>query len=276
MAKKKQKEKEIYSEVKRFNELSAEEIDEVAAKLREMSPKYEELIRPGIIETQKWLEFEQKVEEIATRSEHVLNVMPQRTQAPEVGQEGRTAQISAEASSDQRIAERLERVSVHKSTINTEAGPRINQYSISRSATEEETTPKLTHTTPPPSPIIINITNQTSKSKQNQKRRKKAKQIRAKRFTNSTENSSEESEEEERRGKFSHSTDNSSEESEEDEQLQRNIRLKQKKMEYSPTQTTEQVNKPENPKKEKHLKGSTIHAALHSSMGVSKEISWKK
>ena len=54
----KKKQKEIYSEVKRFGELSPEEIDEVAAKLRGMSPKYEELIRPEIIETQKWLEYE--------------------------------------------------------------------------------------------------------------------------------------------------------------------------------------------------------------------------
>ena len=38
-----------------------EEIDEVAARLREMSPKFEDMIRPEIIETQKWLEYIEEV-----------------------------------------------------------------------------------------------------------------------------------------------------------------------------------------------------------------------
>ena len=41
---------EIYEEVKRFGELTEEKIDEVAARLREMSPKFEDMIRPEIIE----------------------------------------------------------------------------------------------------------------------------------------------------------------------------------------------------------------------------------
>ena len=47
------RDQEIYEEVKRFRELSSEEIDEVAAKLRKISPKFEDLIRPGIMETQE-------------------------------------------------------------------------------------------------------------------------------------------------------------------------------------------------------------------------------
>ena len=47
------------------------------------------------METQKWLEYEQEVEKIATRSENVYNVMPQREQTPEsqeVNQEDYTSQ----------------------------------------------------------------------------------------------------------------------------------------------------------------------------------------
>ena len=72
------KDQEIYEEVKRFKELSSEEIDEVAAKIRKISPKFEDLIRPEIMETQKWLEYEQEVERIAIRRENVYAVMPLR------------------------------------------------------------------------------------------------------------------------------------------------------------------------------------------------------
>ena len=75
------KDQEIYEEVKRFRELSSEEIYEVAAKLRKISPKFEDLIRPGIMETQEWLEYEQEVERIATRRENVYAVMPQRKES---------------------------------------------------------------------------------------------------------------------------------------------------------------------------------------------------
>ena len=57
---------EVYEEVKRFEELNSEEIDEVAAKIRKISPKFEDLIRPEIMETQKWLEYEEEMERIAT------------------------------------------------------------------------------------------------------------------------------------------------------------------------------------------------------------------
>ena len=65
------KDQEIYAKVKRFKELSSEEIDVVAAKIRRISPKYEDLFRPEIMETQEWLEYEQEVERIATRRENV-------------------------------------------------------------------------------------------------------------------------------------------------------------------------------------------------------------
>ena len=69
---------EVYEEVKGFEELNSEEIDEVAAKIRKISPKFEDLIRPEIMETQKWLEYEQDVEKIAIRRENVYAVMPLR------------------------------------------------------------------------------------------------------------------------------------------------------------------------------------------------------
>ena len=72
------KDQEIYEELKRFKELSSEEIDVVAAKIRKISPKFEDLVRPEIMETQNWLEYEQEVERRATRRENVYAVMPLR------------------------------------------------------------------------------------------------------------------------------------------------------------------------------------------------------
>ena len=48
-----------------YEELNSEEIDEVAAKIRKISPKFEDLNRPDIIDTMKWLEYEKEVERIA-------------------------------------------------------------------------------------------------------------------------------------------------------------------------------------------------------------------
>ena len=42
--------------------MNSEEIDEVAAKIRKISPKFDDLIRPDVINTQKWLKYEQEVE----------------------------------------------------------------------------------------------------------------------------------------------------------------------------------------------------------------------
>ena len=50
----------------------------MAAKIRKISPKFEDLIRPEVMETQKWLEYEQEVERIASRRENIYAVMPPR------------------------------------------------------------------------------------------------------------------------------------------------------------------------------------------------------
>ena len=49
---------EVCEEFKSFEELSPKEIDEVAAKIRKIRPKFEDLNRPDIIGTMKWLEYE--------------------------------------------------------------------------------------------------------------------------------------------------------------------------------------------------------------------------
>ena len=64
--------------MKRFSELNKEEIDEVAEKIRRISPKFEDLFRPEVRGTQKELEYEQEVEKIAARSENIFAVMPPR------------------------------------------------------------------------------------------------------------------------------------------------------------------------------------------------------
>ena len=74
---------DYYKKVKRFSELTKEEIDIVAGKIRKISPKFEDLFRPEIKGSQEDREYEQEVEKIAARSENVYAVMPQRTELTE-------------------------------------------------------------------------------------------------------------------------------------------------------------------------------------------------
>ena len=69
---------EEYEEVKSFKELNSEEIDEVAARFRKISPKFKDLIRPDVIDTKRWLEYKQEVERIANCRENFYAVMPPR------------------------------------------------------------------------------------------------------------------------------------------------------------------------------------------------------
>ena len=69
---------DYYKEVKRFSELTEEEIDIVAGKLRTISPKFEDLFRPEIEGGQEEKEYKKIVEEYSARSELVYSVMPQR------------------------------------------------------------------------------------------------------------------------------------------------------------------------------------------------------
>ena len=69
--------------MKIFSELTKEERDIVAGKLRNISPKFEDLFRPEIKGSQEDRECEQEVEKFAARSENVYAVMPQRKEFTE-------------------------------------------------------------------------------------------------------------------------------------------------------------------------------------------------
>ena len=59
---------DYYKEVKRFSELTEEEIDIVAEKLRTTSPKFEDLFRPELKGGQEEREYKQIVEEYSALS----------------------------------------------------------------------------------------------------------------------------------------------------------------------------------------------------------------
>ena len=67
------KDMEIFEEFK-----NEEQIDEVAAKIRKISPKFEDLKRLDIFHTMKWLEYEIEVRRIASLPENFCTVMPLR------------------------------------------------------------------------------------------------------------------------------------------------------------------------------------------------------
>ena len=69
---------EICEKYKSFEKLSDKEIDKVAAKIRKISPKFEGLNRPDIIDTRNWLEYVKEGKKIASLPENFCTVMPLR------------------------------------------------------------------------------------------------------------------------------------------------------------------------------------------------------
>ena len=98
---------DYYTEVKRFSELSKEEIDRVAEKNRKISPKFKDLFRPEVGGSQEDIEYEQEVERIAARSENVYAVMPLREDQAE--QENATNKESKEEMNDSKKEKRSRR-----------------------------------------------------------------------------------------------------------------------------------------------------------------------
>ena len=95
--------------MKRFSELSKEEIDRVAEKIRKISPKFEDLFRPEVGGSQEDIEYEQEVERIAARSENVYAVMPLREDQAE--QENATNEGSKEEMNDSKKKKTQQKVS---------------------------------------------------------------------------------------------------------------------------------------------------------------------
>ena len=65
-----------YKEVKRFSELTEEEIDIVARRLREISPKFQNVIRPEMEGGQEEEDYKNIVEHYGTCSDLIYLAMP--------------------------------------------------------------------------------------------------------------------------------------------------------------------------------------------------------
>ena len=82
---------DYYKEVKRFSELTEDEVDIVAGKLRNISPQFANLFRPEIEGGQEEKEYKEMVEEYSARSELIYSVMPQRQEF--IDQQNRSMEV---------------------------------------------------------------------------------------------------------------------------------------------------------------------------------------
>ena len=69
-----------YNEVKRFSELTEDEINMVAEKLRKVSLKFQHIIRPKIKGGQEEEDFKEELEKWATSNDLIYLVMPQNAE----------------------------------------------------------------------------------------------------------------------------------------------------------------------------------------------------
>ena len=69
-----------YGEVKRFSELTEEEVDAVAKKLREVSPKFLHIVRPETRGGEEEKDFKETLEQWATCSDLIYLVMPKNAE----------------------------------------------------------------------------------------------------------------------------------------------------------------------------------------------------